>query len=1008
MAKLFRKEYHELSRFWYFLDSINYKKEDIEVKLFINEKDNYLLKFFPKNNLINYFEIEIEYDLKQVVHSNCSTCKDKECKHYYSMIKYGYFNIEESLLTTEKPTFLHKKQLLITSKFYCLTEINGKIIIYGLYDKENKVRISFEQFKDFPIFEIAKSLVLKENNRYDQFIALLSEGDILLLKFLHKNMCSKGKNRLSFTIYQKFLPKLFPILKSLNRDIILKESGKKLVFSNQSEDIIFHITQRDNRSYHLFIEFKDGKSVIFTGNTIFVLSENKLFSFKIPLKETNLLVKNKVILTEHDLVLFVIVAIPYLETQGIKVKIHTKIPKFIISQPRVKFFISQKNDKFFIKGILLFEEKYEIPFKMVNQTSQLLKFMGYWIFIPFKLKKSLENFISRVKYNYAKDLIFNISDIELIARKIYYLSNSSWEFQIDESIKNYFIQKKDFLPQIKAKRFANINWFEIDVKYRIKGLTISHQEFKQFINSKDEFITLSDNSRVKPSSKSINSFYKIDKYSSSSLKHKKTILPLSFLPYMRNFIQPTKDLNIMIDDIISRRLKKYTKIPLENILRDYQKAGFMWIKMLQEYGLSGILADDMGVGKSIQALAAITQVKGINLIICPKTLIFNWENEINKFVPNLSYHLFEKKDLLQKNSFKDFNIVIVSYSSLSINIDFFEKIDFSYIILDEAQYIKNSRSLRSTNIKRLKSHYRLSLTGTPIENSINDITSQFDFLMPQFLSSFLNKKEENLLKTVKALVSPFILRRTKAEVLNQLPSKTEHIIPVPMESEQEKIYKTTLAEIQNNLDKQFFSKEKINYINILSYITRLRQITNHPRLINESYQNIPSGKLNVLMEVLNKALKNGKKIIIFSQFVKMLKIIEELIKQQQINYLFMDGKSRKRKQLISEFNSNREVRLFLMSLKVGGVGINLTSADTIIMTDPWWNPMTEEQAIGRIHRIGQQKKSFVYRLITKQSIEEKIKTLQKSKSNLYNALIENNSSYVKNISYKKVKNLFSI
>ena len=476
----------------------------------------------------------------------------------------------------------------------------------------------------------------------------------------------------------------------------------------------------------------------------------------------------------------------------------------------------------------------------------------------------------------------------------------------------------------------------------------------------------------------------------------------------------------MFDSILNQKLTEKSSITetLRPVMRSYQKAGFHWLTMLQKYGLSGILADEMGLGKTIQAISVLANLPSdsISIIICPKTLLFNWAAEIEKFCPSLSYVIYEgsikeRKFLLENIQT---NIIFASYSIIQNDIEQLQELEFDYIILDEAQHIKNSAALRTKSVKKLNTRHKMALSGTPLENNPAELWSIFDFLMPGYLPTFKKFKQmymqqdennKESLEKLKMLITPFILRRRKKDVLIELPDKQIQIAYCKMSSIQEKMYLQILEKVKRDFLTNPEKGDK--YIHILAALTKLRQVCNHPKLLEKDIKSDfeLSGKTALLREIIGDAIESGKKLLIFSQFVQMLKLLKEMLTEMNVKHEYMDGSTKNRQKVINNFNENNNVRAFLVSLKTGGFGLNLTSADTVIIVDPWWNPMGENQAIDRAHRIGQTKKVNVYKIITKGSIEEKILDLQQTKKEMFDNLIEGGQGVLKTMTTNDLRNL---
>ena len=469
------------------------------------------------------------------------------------------------------------------------------------------------------------------------------------------------------------------------------------------------------------------------------------------------------------------------------------------------------------------------------------------------------------------------------------------------------------------------------------------------------------------------------------------------------------------------------KVPKEITasLRDYQVHGFNWMVFLDENQLGGCLADDMGLGKTLQTITFLQYLKNKkkekkpSLIIAPTSLIFNWQNEIKKFCPTLSILPFVGNNRFEfKNDFENYDIVISTYGSLLNDVEFLKDYHFHYIILDESQAIKNPNSKRYKAVRLLQSYNRLILTGTPIENNTYDLYAQFNFINPgllgsmkhfksQFSDAIDKEKNEDASKLLSRIIAPFILRRTKEQVVKELPDKTESVIYCEMQKEQRKVYETFKDRYRDYLMKKFEDEgvEKAQMY-ILEGLTKLRQICNSTALLPESedYGNY-SAKLEVLIENIKEKTGNHK-ILVFSQFVKMLQLIKSRLEDENISYEYLDGQTRNRQEKVENFQDNKEVRVFLISLKAGGTGLNLTEADYVFIVDPWWNPAVENQAIDRCYRIGQTKNVMAYRMICKDTIEEKIVSLQESKKEVASSIIQIDKKK-KSFNVQQVKELFS-
>lgn len=441
---------------------------------------------------------------------------------------------------------------------------------------------------------------------------------------------------------------------------------------------------------------------------------------------------------------------------------------------------------------------------------------------------------------------------------------------------------------------------------------------------------------------------------------------------------------------------------MESILREYQKRGFLWIKTLKYNGFGGILADDMGLGKTLQVIAFLLseylegEGNSPSLIVAPASLVFNWQSEIRKFAPDLPVQMVvgkagDRKSIIEHAGSRD--ILVTSYDLLKRDIGLYENMTFSNQIIDEAQYIKNHNTQAAKAVKMVNAGFKLALTGTPVENRLSELWSIFDYLMTGFLYSYQRFREElelpivqdnseNEIKRLQKMIRPFVLRRLKKDVLKDLPDKLEKNYYAKMEGEQQKLYDAHVKRMQLMLDKQSEEEFKSSKIQILSELTRLRQLCCSPELIFDEYTG-GSAKSDLCIDLIKNAVSGGHKILLFSQFTSMLSILEERMKAEKISFYTLTGSvnKEKRARMVEDFN-NDDTSVFCISLKAGGTGLNLTSADIVIHYDPWWNLAVQNQATDRAHRIGQEHVVMVYRLIVQGSIEDNIVKLQEKKKEL--------------------------
>ena len=462
---------------------------------------------------------------------------------------------------------------------------------------------------------------------------------------------------------------------------------------------------------------------------------------------------------------------------------------------------------------------------------------------------------------------------------------------------------------------------------------------------------------------------------------------------------------------------------LQSVLRGYQRAGYRWLRAMEELGFGGILADDMGLGKTLQMIALMLAAKerGVtapSLVVCPTSVVLGWEREIARFAPELSVLCIigdaaERRRRLERAG--DYDVVVTSYDILKRDVALYADLSFHYHVLDEAQYIKNSATQNARAVKAVRSVQRFALTGTPVENRLGELWSIFDFLMPGFLYShqkFRSRFEvpitrlgdNRVLRRLGELVSPFILRRLKQQVLTELPPKTERVLPADMERPQRQVYLAAIADLRRQLSGsgKLSGRQRIT---VLTHLTRLRQICCDPRLCCEGYTG-ESGKLDACVELLREATAGGHKVLLFSQFTSMLSLIRERLEAEGIRYYVLQGSTPKeeRARLVDDFNRD-DTPVFLISLKAGGVGLNLTGADMVIHYDPWWNLAVENQATDRAHRIGQKNPVQVVRLIARDTIEEKILQMQESKWLLAEQVVGNNTPAITDLTIEELLEL---
>jgi SNF2 family DNA or RNA helicase len=595
------------------------------------------------------------------------------------------------------------------------------------------------------------------------------------------------------------------------------------------------------------------------------------------------------------------------------------------------------------------------------------------------------------------------------------LLNFGFEVSQPESRdKKYFVGKAVIEVEVKE----NIDWFDIHAKIRFGEFEIPFKELRRLImRKKVEFKLPNGEIAIIPEAW-LTKYSDLFALSETDGENEKPVLRKHHL----NLVKELEEGNLAKVHLSEklRSLNSFSGIknyPLPGAfkgeLRPYQKAGYNWLRFLNEYKLGGCLADDMGLGKTVQTLTMLQAEKdagsGTTLLVMPTSLIYNWEMEAGKFTPELRILNYtgtlRNKDIKR---FENYDLVLTSYGITRLDVELLQKFFFNYIILDESQVIKNPTSNIAKAVRELKSRHKLVLTGTPIENTTMDLWSQMSFINPgilgtqtyfrnEFQSPIEKKNDESRSKKLHAVIKPFILRRHKSQVATELPEKVENVQYCSMSYEQEKRYeevKTYYREkIFKLIDQEGLGNSRFM---ILEGLTKLRQLANHPRMVEQGYTG-DSGKLEDVTYMLENAIAEGHKVLIFSQFVKHLELVRQYLKTHKIDFAYLDGSSTDRKDQVERFNKDPHLKVFLISIKAGGLGLNLTEADYVFILDPWWNPAVEAQAVDRAHRIGQKKKVFTYKFITRNTVEEKILTLQKRKLKLTTELITTEESFMKQL-----------
>lgn len=609
-----------------------------------------------------------------------------------------------------------------------------------------------------------------------------------------------------------------------------------------------------------------------------------------------------------------------------------------------------------------------------------------------------------------------------------------WDLYVPEHLVGTTVRKHPVT--MNARVSSGVDWLAVKVSYQSDGVGVDRDELAKCLREGNKYVRLSDDTYAEIDSDKVQAMLdrEVELIASAG---KNGHLPLSQAGRIQELLSHANEVNVAagakalfqkladIDEI------KTVKKPrgLKATLRPYQEQGLSWLRFIHDIGSGGVLADDMGLGKTVQTIALMLSLKAEKkssqlraLIVAPTSVVTNWVREIERFGPSLTtalWHGAGRKE--QKSELESANVIITSYALLRRDIDLLKKLKLDYAILDEAQAIKNPMSATAQAAKELTAAHRLALTGTPIENRLSEIWSIFEFVSPGLLGP-LPKFEERFARPIdqgdsktaarlRATIHPFILRRTKVEVAKDLPPKIEIDKVIDLAPDQRAIYTQVLrevrAQVMGEVERAGVAKSQLH---ILAGLTKLRQAACDPRLLGlpREFSHDDSGKLSALRELVDEVESGGHKVLVFSQFVSMLKLMRQALDEDKIRYEYLDGSTTDRAERIENFQSDPTIPVFLISLKAGGSGLNLTAADTVIHFDPWWNPAVEDQASDRAHRIGQKKLVTVYRLVAAGTIEEKISQLKQKKKDLVASVLTEDSGGAKKLTREDLDDLFRI
>lgn len=619
--------------------------------------------------------------------------------------------------------------------------------------------------------------------------------------------------------------------------------------------------------------------------------------------------------------------------------------------------------------------------------------------------------------------------LDFLLRRVPQLTAAGYEIYGEEELKSARVNRHR--PSISFGVTSGIDWFDVQTTVNFGEVQAALGEIRRAVRKRERFVKLADGSIGELPPEWIERYRHLfalgeEKDDQLRVAHHHLTLLDQLLAEEGARAQTDRQFERRRAQLRDFGGIKEQKLPKHFVgeLRPYQRAGYDWLHFLREYKFGGCLADDMGTGKSVQTLALLQSLKErksstrASLMVVPRSLVFNWEREAARFTPRLRVLNFATAERAKEVSdFDDYDLVLTTYGVLRRDLETLRRYEFNYLILDEAQAIKNPLAETAKAARLLRGAHRLTLTGTPVENTTLELWSQFAFLNPgllgsadyfreEFTAPIERQGDEAAAQFLRKMVYPFVLRRTKEMVAKELPPRTERQLECEMEPAQRKFYQQK-REYYRALLLRMIEDEGVDRarFKVLEGLLRLRQICNHPRLVDKSFKG-GSAKFELLLETLVTLHAEGHKALVFSQFVGMLKLVQAELKKRRLPFAYLDGQTRDRQTRVDDFQNNASIPFFLISLKAGGVGLNLTAADYVIHVDPWWNPAVEMQATDRTHRIGQQKPVFIYKLIVRDSVEEKILALQQRKRALVTQLITTEGSFFKSLTAADVVSLF--
>ncbi len=624
-----------------------------------------------------------------------------------------------------------------------------------------------------------------------------------------------------------------------------------------------------------------------------------------------------------------------------------------------------------------------------------------------------------------------VAPVDFLLDKVPKLAAAGFEIFGEENLKNIRVNRHP--PSLSVNITSGIDWFDVQAVVKFGDVSVPLAEIKRALRKKRRYVKLADGTIGQLPEEWLARYKRLFGLATETDEENDTLRFADFHAALLDELAEEAE-QARADKAFRERLERLKAFQgieehplpqgLRGELRPYQVAGYNWLHFLHDYGFGGILADDMGLGKTVQVLAFLLSLReqghpqAPDLVVVPRSLLVNWQREVEKFTPDLKVLTYFGPSRPPVEKFASYDLVLTTYGVMRVDAEKLRAYRFHYIVLDESQAIKNPLAKTARVARRLQSEHRLAMTGTPVENNTFELWAQFAFVMPgllgsldyfkdEFVKPIEKANDEQTAQTLRKMVYPFILRRTKEQVAPELPPRTERIVYCDMEPAQRRFY-LKIRDYYREMLLGLIAEEGLDKsrMKILEGLLRLRQISNHPKLVDPQFHG-DSGKMEVLLDTLETLHSEGHKALVFSQFVQMLHLVQAELAARGIPYTYLDGSTRDRQAQVDRFQNDPSVPFFLISLKAGGVGLNLTAADYVIHIDPWWNPAVERQASDRTHRIGQDKPVFIFKLITRDSVEEKILQLQEKKKELVEKLITTEGSFFKDLTPEDVQALFS-